>query len=59
MLKSDQSNADEMKAEEITAYLRPNPQFTMTADGTQIASEKRRLGSPLRDLSRAQLQLSA
>jgi cobalt-zinc-cadmium efflux system outer membrane protein len=37
VLKSDQSNVDEMKAEEITAYLRPNPQFAMTADGTQIA----------------------
>jgi cobalt-zinc-cadmium efflux system outer membrane protein len=37
VLKSDQSNVDEMKAEEITAYLRPNPQFTMTADGTQFA----------------------
>jgi outer membrane protein, heavy metal efflux system len=37
VLKSDQSNVDEMKAEEITAYLRPNPQFTMTADGTAIA----------------------
>src|ERR1019366_10373947 len=28
---------DELKAEEITAYLRPNPQFTRGADGTQIA----------------------
>jgi len=28
---------DELKAEEITAYLRPNPQFTLGADGTQIA----------------------
>jgi cobalt-zinc-cadmium efflux system outer membrane protein len=37
VLESDQSNVDEMKAEEITAYLRPNPQFTMTADGTQFA----------------------
>jgi cobalt-zinc-cadmium efflux system outer membrane protein len=37
VLKSDQSNVDEMKAEEITAYLRPNPQFTMTADGTAVA----------------------
>ena len=37
VLKSDQSNVDEMKAEEITAYLRPNPQFGMTADGTAIA----------------------
>jgi cobalt-zinc-cadmium efflux system outer membrane protein len=36
-LKADQSNVDEMKAEEVTAYLRPNPQFAMTADGTQIA----------------------
>lgn len=36
-LKADQSNVDEMKAEEITAYLRPNPQFTMTADGNSIA----------------------
>jgi len=26
-----------VKAEEITAFLRPNPQFTLTADGTQIA----------------------
>ena len=26
-----------MQAEEITAYLRPNPQFTLSADGTQIA----------------------
>jgi cobalt-zinc-cadmium efflux system outer membrane protein len=26
-----------MRAEEITAYLRPNPQFTASADGTQIA----------------------
>jgi cobalt-zinc-cadmium efflux system outer membrane protein len=37
VLKSDQSNVDEMKAEEITAYLRPNPQFSLTADGLQIA----------------------
>ena len=37
VLKSDQLNVDEMKAEEITAYLRPNPQFTMTEDGLQLA----------------------
>jgi cobalt-zinc-cadmium efflux system outer membrane protein len=37
VLKSDQSGVDEMKAEEITAYLRPNPQFTMSEDGTAIA----------------------
>jgi len=36
VLKSDQSNVDEMKAEEITAYLRPNPDFTLSADGTQL-----------------------
>lgn len=36
-LKADADNVDEMKAEEITAFLRPNPQFTIAADGTQIA----------------------
>jgi outer membrane protein, heavy metal efflux system len=30
-------NIDELKAEEITAHLRPNPGFTFSADGTQIA----------------------
>ncbi len=35
-LKADADNVDEMKAEEITAYLRPNPQFGLLADGTQI-----------------------
>jgi len=35
-LKADALNVDEMRAEEITAYLRPNPQFTASADGTQI-----------------------
>jgi outer membrane protein, heavy metal efflux system len=29
-------NIDELKAEEITAFLRPNPQFSLTVDGTQI-----------------------
>jgi outer membrane protein, heavy metal efflux system len=37
-LKADADNVDEMRAEEITAYLRPNPQFTALVDGTQIAS---------------------
>lgn len=37
LLKADAANVEEMKAEEITAFLRPNPQFTFTADGTQIA----------------------
>src|SRR5215469_4263836 len=36
-LKADAANVDEMKAEEITAFLRPNPTFTLSADGTQIA----------------------
>jgi cobalt-zinc-cadmium efflux system outer membrane protein len=36
-LKADALNVDEMKAEEITAYLRPNPQLTLSQDGTQIA----------------------
>ncbi len=36
-LKADADNVDEMRAEEITAFLRPNPQFSLTADGTQIA----------------------
>ena len=36
-LKAAQLNVDESRAEEITAYLRPNPDFSFTADGTQIA----------------------
>jgi cobalt-zinc-cadmium efflux system outer membrane protein len=35
-LKADAINVDEMRAEEITAFLRPNPQFTLSADGTQL-----------------------
>ena len=35
-LKADADTVDEMKAAEITAYLRPNPQLTSSADGTQI-----------------------
>ncbi len=34
-LRADADNVDEMKAEEITAYLRPNPQFTLSVDGNQ------------------------
>jgi cobalt-zinc-cadmium efflux system outer membrane protein len=29
-------NIDESKAEEIPAFLRPNPQFTVSSDGTQV-----------------------
>src|SRR5215469_16159509 len=36
-LLADQLNVDESKAQEITAYLRPNPNFAFTVDGTQIA----------------------
>jgi cobalt-zinc-cadmium efflux system outer membrane protein len=36
-LLADRLNIDESKAEEITAFLRPNPTFTLSADGTQIA----------------------
>lgn len=36
-LHADQITVEEMKAEEITAFLRPNPQFTAATDGTQIA----------------------
>jgi len=38
-LKADADNVDEARAEEITAYLRPNPQLGVTADGTQIAPD--------------------
>jgi outer membrane protein, heavy metal efflux system len=31
---------DESKAQEITAFLRPNPNFTLTADGTQVTRDK-------------------
>jgi cobalt-zinc-cadmium efflux system outer membrane protein len=31
---------EESKANEITSYLRPNPNFSLTADGTQIAPYK-------------------
>ncbi|MBV9339300.1 MAG: TolC family protein [Acidobacteria bacterium] len=36
-LVADKLSVDESRAQEITAYLRPNPTFTLTADGTQIA----------------------
>jgi cobalt-zinc-cadmium efflux system outer membrane protein len=36
-LKADAINVQEMQAEEITAYLRPNPQLAVGADGIQIA----------------------
>ena len=36
-LRAGAIGIDESKANEITAFLRPNPQFSATADGTQIA----------------------
>jgi outer membrane protein, heavy metal efflux system len=36
-LLADKLSVDESKAEQITAYLRPNPTLSLTADGTQIA----------------------
>jgi cobalt-zinc-cadmium efflux system outer membrane protein len=39
-LQAGKLNVDESKAQEITAYLRPNPTLTLSADGTQIAPDK-------------------
>ena len=36
-LHADALNVDEVRAQEVTAHLRPNPQFTVAADGTQFA----------------------
>src|SRR5580693_6083610 len=36
-LLADALNIDESKAQEITAFLRPNPTLDLSADGTQIA----------------------
>ena len=35
-LRAAQINIEESKAAEITAYLRPNPDFTLSTDGTQL-----------------------
>lgn len=35
-LKANALTVDESRAQEITAYLRPNPQFSLSTDGTQI-----------------------
>jgi cobalt-zinc-cadmium efflux system outer membrane protein len=39
-LLADRLHIDESRAEEITAYLRPNPTFTLSADGTQLAPHR-------------------
>ena len=35
-LMAGKATIDEARADEITAYLRPNPEFTLSTDGTQI-----------------------
>lgn len=37
MLRADAINVQEVKAQEITAFLRPNPQIGLSSDGLQIA----------------------
>jgi outer membrane protein, heavy metal efflux system len=39
-LRAGQIGIDESKAQEITAYLRPNPELTLSTDGTQISRYK-------------------
>ena len=39
-LLADKLNIDESRAQEITAFLRPNPTFSMSLDGIQIAPDK-------------------
>ena len=38
-LRAGQIGVEESRAQEITAYLRPNPQFTFTADGLQLTPD--------------------
>ncbi len=38
-LAAGKLNVEQLKAQEITAFLRPNPQFSLTLDGTQIARD--------------------
>ena len=46
-LKAAKLNIDESRAAEITAYLRPNPDFTISVDGFQVNTN----GGPFRPLS--------
>jgi outer membrane protein, heavy metal efflux system len=39
-LQAGKLSVDESRAQEISAYLRPNPTLTLSADGTQIAPDK-------------------
>jgi cobalt-zinc-cadmium efflux system outer membrane protein len=38
-LKANALAVQEARAQEITAYLRPNPQFSLSTDGTQIVPD--------------------
>jgi cobalt-zinc-cadmium efflux system outer membrane protein len=46
-LLADKLSIDESKAQEITAFLRPNPTFTLSVDGTQIAPDHSGFWRPL------------
>ncbi len=37
---ADKLNINESRAQEITAYLRPNPTFSLTVDGTQMVPDR-------------------
>src|SRR5437588_2419542 len=39
-LQAGRLNVQESRAQEITAYLRPNPQFTESSDGTQLTPDQ-------------------
>jgi cobalt-zinc-cadmium efflux system outer membrane protein len=39
-LLADKLNIDESRAQEITAFLRPNPDFSLSVDGTQITPNR-------------------
>src|SRR6202049_140436 len=39
-LLADKLNIDESRAQEITAFLRPNPTLGLSVDGTQITPDK-------------------
>ena len=55
-LKADAIGVDEIKAQEITAFLRPNPQVGLSSDGLQIAPHNTPgLGDHWQPLTGAQL----
>lgn len=55
-LRADAINVEEMKAQEITAFLRPNPQIGLSSDGLQIAPHNTPgLGEHWQPLTGAQL----